>query len=183
MSVTCFKTNSFHRPLRSRRKVRKGRSLVESGAVLVKKDRFPSSAPDSPNTSTLRVILQYECCYKSNRSSFGFPAQLECCVDERRDKENGQQSVAVDYTPRLHKQHGTEYIICCNNSQYHTDSTISWICLQVSFKDDVYFAMLFTLRESLRTLDSVLSRARSKPLRHHPWRLDSEALRLLQRWG
>src|SRR5210317_1800651 len=43
--------------------------------------------------------------------------------------------------------------------------------------------MLFTLRERRRTSDSALSRVRSKILRLHPRRLDSEALRRLQRWG
>jgi len=50
-------------------------------------------------------------------------------------------------------------------------------------KDVGDFALLFTLRESRRTSDSALSRDHSKQLRFHPWRLDSEALRLLQRWG
>ena len=43
--------------------------------------------------------------------------------------------------------------------------------------------MLFTLRERRRTSDSALSRVRSKILRRHSLRLDSEALRRLQRWG
>ena len=50
-------------------------------------------------------------------------------------------------------------------------------------KDGIDFAMLFTLRERRRTSDSALSRIRSKVLRRHPRRLDSEALRRLQRWG
>jgi hypothetical protein len=45
------------------------------------------------------------------------------------------------------------------------------------------FAMLFTLRESQRTSDLVLSRVRGKRLQLHPRRLGSEALRLLQRWS
>ena len=48
-------------------------------------------------------------------------------------------------------------------------------------KDGVDFAKLFTLRENRRTSDPVLSRDRGKLLQLHPWRLGSEALRLLQR--
>ncbi len=47
----------------------------------------------------------------------------------------------------------------------------------------VDFAMLFTLRESRRTPDPALLRIRSKELRLTLRGLDSEALRLLQRWG
>ena len=50
-------------------------------------------------------------------------------------------------------------------------------------KDGTDFAILFTLRERRRTSDSALSRIRSKILRLHPRRLDSEALRRLQSWG
>jgi len=71
----------------------------------------------------------------------------------------------------------------CNYNQYHIKVTDFRISLIVNSKDGIHFAMLFTLRESRRTSDSALSRVRSKTLRLHPWRLDSEALRLLQRWG
>ena len=50
-------------------------------------------------------------------------------------------------------------------------------------KDGIDFAMLLTRRERRRTSDSALSRVRSKVLRLRPRRLDSEALRRLQRWG
>ena len=50
-------------------------------------------------------------------------------------------------------------------------------------KDGIDFTILLTLREHRRTSDSALSRVRSKTLRLHPRRLDSEALRCLQRWG
>jgi len=56
----------------------------------------------------------------------------------------------------------------CYYIQYRHDSAISWISPQVNSKDGVYFAMLFTLRESRRTSDSVLLRVRSKKLRLHP---------------
>ena len=46
--------------------------------------------------------------------------------------------------------------------------TNSWIPPLVNSKDGVDFTMLFTLRESLRTSDSVLLRVRSKELRLHP---------------
>ena len=38
---------------------------------------------------------------------------------------------------------------------YHVDRYSSWIQFQVGSKDSSCFAMLFTLRESLRTSDSV----------------------------
>jgi hypothetical protein len=53
----------------------------------------------------------------------------------------------------------------------------------VNSKDWIDFPMLFTLRERRKTSDSSLSRVRSKVLRRHPRRLDSEALRRLQRRG
>ncbi|CAD7766644.1 MAG: hypothetical protein DNFNHJIP_00042 [Candidatus Argoarchaeum ethanivorans] len=53
----------------------------------------------------------------------------------------------------------------------------------VDSKDLVNFVMLFTLRESRRAPDSAFSRVRSSTLPLHPFSLDSEALRLLQRWG
>jgi hypothetical protein len=46
-----------------------------------------------------------------------------------------------------------------------------------------FFFIFFTLRESRRASDPALPRVRSSLIRHHPWRLSSEALRLLQRWG
>ena len=50
-------------------------------------------------------------------------------------------------------------------------------------KDGVDFALLFTLRESRRTSDPALSGDRGRQLQLLPLRLDSEALRLLQRCG
>ncbi len=50
-------------------------------------------------------------------------------------------------------------------------------------KDRANFVMFFTLRESRRDPDPALSRVRGSTLQLHPFRLDSEALRLLQRWG
>ena len=66
-------------------------------------------------------------------------------------------------------------------TQYHSDSTIFRISPLVNSKAGVDFAMLFTLRESRRTSDPMLSRIRGKRLQLHPRRLGSEALRLLQR--
>ena len=74
----------------------------------------------------------------------------------------------TELTLWLHKQYGKVEIISCNNSQYHSDSAIFWISLQVNSKDGIYFAILFTLRESRRTSDPVLLRVRSKKLRLHP---------------
>ena len=71
----------------------------------------------------------------------------------------------------------------CYYNQYHRENTISWIFHQVNSRDGVDFFMLFTLRESRRASDPVLSRARGKRRQLHPRRLGSEALRLLQRWG
>jgi hypothetical protein len=68
----------------------------------------------------------------------------------------------------------------CQNPYKMTNSGISPF---VNSKDGVDFAMLFALRESRRTSDSALLRVRSKELRRHPQSPDSEALRLLQRWG
>jgi len=71
-----------------------------------------------------------------------------------------------------------------NYFQYHSKMTTFWIPPLVNSKDGVDFAMLFPLRESRRTSDSALLRVRSKELRLFTLRrLDSEALRLLQRWG
>jgi len=70
-----------------------------------------------------------------------------------------------------------------NHCQYYSKMAISWIPPLVNSKDGVDFAMLFPLRESRRTSDSALLRVRSKELRLILRRLDSEALRLLQRWG
>jgi len=46
-----------NRPLRSRRKVRKGRPFGESGAGLVKENHFPKPDYDSPKSSTLRAAI------------------------------------------------------------------------------------------------------------------------------
>jgi hypothetical protein len=56
----------------------------------------------------------------------------------------------------------------CHYYLYHSGHTISRVSLFVNSKDGVDFAMLFTLRESLRTSDSALLRVRSKELRLHP---------------
>jgi hypothetical protein len=45
------------------------------------------------------------------------------------------------------------------------------------------FLMFIPLRESRRIPDPALPKDCSKVLRLHPWRLGSEILRLLQRWG
>ena len=47
-------------------------------------------------------------------------------------------------------------------NQYHSENKIFWISLKVNSKDGVDFAMLFTLRESRRTSDPVLSRDQGK---------------------
>ena len=70
-----------------------------------------------------------------------------------------------------------------NNYGYDSKITKFWISPLVNLKDGIDIAMLFTRRESRRTSDSALLRARSKELRLTLSRLDSEALRLLQRWG
>ncbi len=76
----------------------------------------------------------------------------------------------------------------CYYMQYFSDSDIFRIFPMVNFKDGVYFAMLFTLRESRRTSDPVLLRVRSKKTTTSPsdaltlkpsgfcnsWRADSE---------
>jgi hypothetical protein len=57
----------------------------------------------------------------------------------------------------------------------------------INSKIGIDFAMLFTRREIRRTSDQVLLSAGSRDcgskLQLHPKRLDSEALRHLQRWG
>jgi len=55
----------------------------------------------------------------------------------------------------------------CYYIRYHIESTIFWISPLVDSKDGVDFAMLFTLRESRRTSDPVLSRVRGKRLQLH----------------
>ena len=71
----------------------------------------------------------------------------------------------------------------CNYCKYNSKMTNSWTPPLVNLKDGVDLAMLLTLRESRRTSDSALLRVRSKELRLTLRRLDSEARRLLQRWG
>jgi len=56
-----------------------------------------------------------------------------------------------------------------------------WIFHFVNSKDVAVLAILSTLRESRRTSDPALPKDRGKQLQLHPWRLDSEALQLLQR--
>jgi hypothetical protein len=53
-------------------------------------------------------------------------------------------------------------------TRYHSKNTILWISPLVNSKDGVDFAMLFTLRESRRTSDPVLSRVRGSRLQLHP---------------
>jgi hypothetical protein len=56
----------------------------------------------------------------------------------------------------------------CYYNQYHSEDTILRIPQIVNSKDGVDFTMLFTLRESRRTSDPVLSRDRGKRLQLHP---------------
>ena len=51
---------------------------------------------------------------------------------------------------------------------YHSEYTIFWISPIVNSKDGVDFAMLFTLRESRRTSDPVLSRDQCSRLQFQP---------------
>ena len=62
-------------------------------------------------------------------------------------------------------------------------STIFWMSRMVNSKNGAVFLILFTFQESWRTSDPVLSRDCGSRLQLHPWRLGSEALQLLQRWG
>jgi hypothetical protein len=68
----------------------------------------------------------------------------------------------------LHKQHGKEKLMVQDYTQFNNDSTIFWISPLVDSNDGVDFAMLFTLRESRRTSDPVLSRVRGSRVQHHP---------------
>jgi hypothetical protein len=73
-----------------------------------------------------------------------------------------------------------------NYYRYDSKITNFWLSPLVNSKDGVDIAMLFTRRESRRTSDSALLRARSPADSRDDFtlsRLDSEALRLLQRWG
>jgi hypothetical protein len=56
----------------------------------------------------------------------------------------------------------------CYYGQYYSENTISWIAPIVNSMDGVDFAMLFTLRESRRTSDPVLSRDQGNQLQFHP---------------
>ena len=58
----------------------------------------------------------------------------------------------------LHKQHGKVWLMVCHDNQYFNVSSIFWNIPIVNSKDEVDFAMLFTLRESRRTSDPVLSK-------------------------
>ena len=68
----------------------------------------------------------------------------------------------------LHKQSGKEYLMVRYDTRYHSESIIFWIPPLVNSKDGVDFAMLYTLRESRRTSDPVLSKIRGKRLQLHP---------------
>ena len=68
-----------------------------------------------------------------------------------------------------------------NYKKYYRENITYWIFYYVNSKVVAVLALLFTLRESRRTSDPALPRDRGKQLQLHPWRLDSEALRLLQR--
>jgi hypothetical protein len=81
----------------------------------------------------------------------------------------------------LYKQHGNEGLRVCNYISNSGSLTTLWISPKVNSKEIVYFAKLFTLRESRRTSDPTFSRVRGSTLQRHPFRLVSEALRLLQR--
>ena len=56
----------------------------------------------------------------------------------------------------------------CYYNRYHGVNVIFWISLLVNSKDKVDFAMLFTLQESRKTPDPVLSRDRGNLLQLHP---------------
>jgi hypothetical protein len=56
----------------------------------------------------------------------------------------------------------------CYFDRYHGENINLWISPFVNSKDWINFAMLFTLRESRRTSDPVLSRNRGKLLQLHP---------------
>jgi hypothetical protein len=71
----------------------------------------------------------------------------------------------------LHKQLGKEYLMVCYNMRYHVGSRIFWISPFVNSKYGIDFAILFTLRESRRTSDPVLSRDRGSQLQ--PFTLDA----------
>ena len=72
----------------------------------------------------------------------------------------------------------------CYYTKYRCDSVVPWRSPIVNSKDNIDFAMLFTLRENLRTSVPALLRVRSKKYYDFTLRrLDSEALRPLQHWG
>ncbi len=52
--------------------------------------------------------------------------------------------------------------------RYYRKTTDLWMSQLVNTKDGVDIAMLITRRESRRTSDSALLKARSKELRRHP---------------
>jgi len=81
----------------------------------------------------------------------------------------------------LDKQHDNKGLKIRNDIKYPGNSITGWISLEVDSKEMVDFAKLFTLRESRRAPDRALSRVRGNTLQFHPFRLGSEALRLLQR--
>jgi hypothetical protein len=81
-------------------------------------------------------------------------------------------------------------------AQYHGKSTNFWMSPMVNSKVGIDFATFFTLRESRRTscqgiavanysftLDAPAWRDHTSDFISFGVRLDSEALRLLQRWG
>jgi hypothetical protein len=46
----------------------------------------------------------------------------------------------------LHKQHGKEKVMVLRSTQFHRENTIFWMSPLVDSKDEVDFAMLFTLK-------------------------------------
>jgi hypothetical protein len=79
-----------------------------------------------------------------------------------------EHTVEIEFTPVLHKQHDKRQLKVRYYNKFHSEDTIFWISQTVNSKDEVDFAMLFTLRESRRTSDPVLSRDQGNQLRFHP---------------
>ena len=77
-------------------------------------------------------------------------------------------ALLVIVNPTLHRQQREVSLIICYYDRYQIEYPTFWISLMVNLKVGIDFAMLFTIRESRRTSDPVLSRDRGSRLQLHP---------------
>jgi hypothetical protein len=120
---------------------------------------------------------------------FGTPAVIvdgEVKCVEKIPKKGGNSAVdwmTITLTPSLHNNMWKSLLPFENMNQSEQPPGI-FVMHPVGFAGkNNDFLMLFPLRESRSNPYPALPRDCSRLLRRHPWRLGSESLRLLQRWG